>query len=96
MAETVLKDGETTISCDQALRIARTDAESAYRDLSTPTVQKENVGWVSRPVHWSAKPWLMQSPQNSRNVKSEDSSRRTTIQRERRAWRPVLPKFCAT
>jgi uncharacterized membrane protein YkoI len=34
MADAVLKDGETTISCDQALRIARTDAESAYRDLS--------------------------------------------------------------
>jgi uncharacterized membrane protein YkoI len=34
MADTVLKDGETTISCDEALRIARIDAESAYRDLS--------------------------------------------------------------
>ena len=26
--------GETTISCDQALRIARTDAQAAYRNLS--------------------------------------------------------------
>ena len=48
MADTVLKDGETTISCDQALRIARTDAESAYRDLSIYriAISLEGNGWL--------------------------------------------------
>jgi uncharacterized membrane protein YkoI len=48
MADTVLKDGETTISCDQALRIARTDAESAYRDLSIYqiAISLEENGWL--------------------------------------------------
>jgi uncharacterized membrane protein YkoI len=48
MADTVLKDGETTISCDQALRIARTDAESAYRDLSMYriAISLEENGWL--------------------------------------------------
>ncbi len=48
MADTVLKDGETTISCDQALGIARTDAESAYRDLSIYriAVSLEENGWL--------------------------------------------------
>ena len=48
MADTVLKDGETTISCDQALRIARTDAESAYRDLSIYriAISLEEDGWL--------------------------------------------------
>ena len=48
MADTVLKDGETTISCDQALRIARTDAESAYRDLSVYriAISLEENGWL--------------------------------------------------
>lgn len=48
MADTVLKDGEITISCDQALRIARTDAESAYRDLSIYriAISLEENGWL--------------------------------------------------
>ncbi len=48
MADTVLKNGETTISCDQALRIARTDAESAYRDLSIYRIAMslEENGWL--------------------------------------------------
>jgi uncharacterized membrane protein YkoI len=48
MADTVLKDGETTVSCDQALRIARTDAESAYRDLSIYriAISLEENGWL--------------------------------------------------
>ena len=48
MADTILKDGETTISCDQALRIARTDAESAYRDLSIYriAISLEENGWL--------------------------------------------------
>ena len=48
MEDTVLKDGETTISCDQALRIARTDAESAYRDLSIYriAISLEGNGWL--------------------------------------------------
>jgi len=48
MVDTVLKDGETTISCDQALRIARTDAESAYRDLSMYriAISLEENGWL--------------------------------------------------
>jgi uncharacterized membrane protein YkoI len=48
MANTVLKDGQTTISCDQALRIARTDAESAYRDLSMYriAISLEEQGWL--------------------------------------------------
>ncbi len=48
MADTVLEDGETTISCDQALRIARTDAESAYRDLSIYriAISLEENGWL--------------------------------------------------
>ena len=48
MADTVLKDGETTISCDQALRIVRTDAESAYRDLSIYriAISLEGNGWL--------------------------------------------------
>ena len=43
-----MKDGETTISCDQALRIARTDAESAYRDLSIYriAISLEGNGWL--------------------------------------------------
>ena len=48
MANTVLKDGQTTISCDQALKIARTDAESAYRDLSMYriAISLEEQGWL--------------------------------------------------
>ncbi|MDH3717695.1 MAG: hypothetical protein OES79_06185 [Planctomycetota bacterium] len=48
MADTVLKDGETTISCDQALKIARTDAESAYRDLTIYriAIALEENGWL--------------------------------------------------
>ncbi len=48
MANTVLKDGQTTISCDQALRIARTDAETAYRDLSMYriSISLEEQGWL--------------------------------------------------
>ena len=48
MADTVLKDGETTISCDQALKIARTDAKSAYRDLSIYriAISLEENGWL--------------------------------------------------
>ena len=48
MADTVLKDGQTTISCDQALRIARTNAESAYRDLSMYriAISLEEQGWL--------------------------------------------------
>ena len=48
MADTVLKDGETTISCDEALRIARTDAETAYRDLSIYriAISLEENGWL--------------------------------------------------
>jgi uncharacterized membrane protein YkoI len=48
MADTILKNGETTISCDQALRIARTDAESAYRDLSMYriAISLEEDGWL--------------------------------------------------
>lgn len=48
MSDTVLKNGETTISCDQALRIARTDAESAYRDLSIYriAISLEKDGWL--------------------------------------------------
>ena len=48
MADTVLRDGEATISCDQALRIARTDAESAYRDLSIYriAISLEENGWL--------------------------------------------------
>ena len=34
MPATLLSHGASIISCDQALRIARTDAETAYRDLS--------------------------------------------------------------
>jgi uncharacterized membrane protein YkoI len=48
MADTVLKDGGTTISCDAALRIARTDAESAYQDLSIYRIAMslEEDGWL--------------------------------------------------
>jgi hypothetical protein len=48
MANTVPKDCQTTISCDQALRIARTDAESAYRDLSMYriAISLEEQGWL--------------------------------------------------
>ena len=48
MANTVLKGGDKTISCDQALKIARTDAESAYRDLSMYriAISLEEQGWL--------------------------------------------------
>jgi uncharacterized membrane protein YkoI len=48
MAEIALKNGETTISCDEALKIARTDAESAYRDLSIYRIEisLEENGWL--------------------------------------------------
>jgi len=32
MSDTALTGGEITISCDQALKIAQTDAESVYRE----------------------------------------------------------------
>ena len=35
MADTILRHSGATISCDQALKIARTDAETVYRDLSS-------------------------------------------------------------
>ena len=47
MPITVLSHEATTISCDQALRIARTDAETAYRDLSPYRISivLEQDGW---------------------------------------------------
>ena len=48
MADTTLQDGSLAISCDQALKVARTDAETAYRDLSVYRIEisLEAHGWV--------------------------------------------------
>jgi hypothetical protein len=47
MANTILQHGGATISCDQALKIARSDAESVYRDLSLYriSVALQPEGW---------------------------------------------------
>ena len=47
MPTTLHSHEATTISCDQALRIARTDAETAYRDLSPYRISivLEQDGW---------------------------------------------------
>ena len=47
MADTVLQNRGTTITSDQALRIARTDAEAAYRDLTAYriSVALQADGW---------------------------------------------------
>lgn len=48
MLNTVLTADEATISCDRALRIARTDAEAVYRDLSIYriSISLEDDGWI--------------------------------------------------
>ena len=47
MPTTLLSQDASTISCDQALRIARTDAESVYRNLSLYRISivLEQDGW---------------------------------------------------
>ena len=54
MADTILQHGATTITCDQALRIARTDAEAAYRDLSA-----YRISVALRPDGWEVDYELM-------------------------------------
>ena len=48
MANAALRNSQTTISSDQALKIARTDAEGVYRDLSIYRigVSLEDNGWL--------------------------------------------------
>jgi uncharacterized membrane protein YkoI len=48
MSNTALRDSAATISCDQALKIARTDAEHVYRDLTLYriSVSLEDNGWL--------------------------------------------------
>jgi hypothetical protein len=48
MSDLALKDRSTTISCDQALKIARADAQAVYRDLSIyrTSISLEENGWV--------------------------------------------------
>lgn len=48
MFNTVVNHGLTQVSCDEALRIARTDAESVYRDLSIYRISivLEEDGWL--------------------------------------------------
>jgi hypothetical protein len=56
----------------------------------TLTLQKGIVGWVSRPVRSSAKPYMIRFSWNSRNVRSTKSSKRTMIHDRRRVGRPIL------
>jgi hypothetical protein len=48
MSIAAVRDSQSQISCDEALKIARTDAERVYRDLSIYriSVSLENDGWL--------------------------------------------------
>ena len=91
-ASELLSHKTSTISCDQALRIARTDAESAYRDLSLYRISivLEQDGWQ---VDYELKDANLHGGGPHYVIDSKSASRRCTVSVDRCEMRTSPARF---